>query len=141
MKAARILVGACLLVSAAPRESRELIDFLNYQEHARPGFAGLQAGIFRCGTANADRTAAIELIGLGEKAIPEIEKELREIEKPTGRDRYGARWIQQAYAQLRGRSAYDQLFRIAYDSRRDRASNSNADAIALALGITSYVTP
>lgn len=140
MKAARILIGACLLASAEPRGPRELIDFLNYQKHARPGFGELQAGIFSCGTANADRTAAIELIGLGEKAIPEIEKELREIEKPTGRHRYGARWIQQAYAQLRGRSAYDQLFRIAYDSRQSRGLSSNEDAIALALGITSYVT-
>lgn len=117
------------------RQPRELIDFLNHEEHARPGSIA-RLGLFTCGQSNADRTAAEELVAHGEKAIPELEKEFRE-NRALG---MGSSWIQLAYAQLRGRAAYAELFQIAVDSREAPESRSNTHAIAIALGITSFVS-
>lgn len=127
-----VVPGLCQSPARLPRE---LIDFLNHKEYARPDSVA-RVGLFTCGQSNADRTAAEELVAHGEKAIPELEKEFRE-NRALG---MGSSWIQLAYAQLRGRAAYAELFQIGVDSRQDPESHSNTHAIAIALGITSFVS-
>jgi hypothetical protein len=137
----RLMVAICMVsfslaYSQIPaRHPRELIDFLNHKEYARPDSVA-RIGLFTCGQLNADHKAAEELVAHGEKAIPEIEREFRENSFRTP----GSFWLQTVYARLRGRAAYPDLFQIALDSRRDRDSRSNDTAIAMTLGITPFVS-
>jgi hypothetical protein len=79
------------------------------------------------------------LARLGDPAVHEIELELDKSERHGG-DAYGLRWLQLAYARIRGPAAYPRLRRMEGDSKRGFKRNNLDDSIALSLSLTSYVS-
>ena len=115
--------------------SAPLIRLLTNQSD-RPDKESLEIGLFSCSQVTANLEAAQRLAALGELAVPSIEKELDVIEQDATEGRYGSRWLELAYARIRGRAAYPRLRRL-----RQGLDRANLDeAIALSLGLTSYVS-
>jgi len=140
-----LLVSAILLLpsdvasQAKEEPSAPLISFLTNQSD-RPDKESLEIGLFSCGQVTANLAAAQRLAGLGESAISSIERELDVIEQDAGRRRYGSRWLELAYARIRGRAAYPRLRRIEGDAMQGLGRPNLDDAIALSLCLTSYVS-
>jgi hypothetical protein len=119
--------------------SAALIKFLTHQSD-RPDREDVQIGLFSCGQVIADLATAKALADLGDSAISAIEKELDVIEQHGSQWRYGSRWLQLAYARIKGRAAYPRLRRMEGDPKASLHRRNLDDAIALSLGITSYVS-
>jgi hypothetical protein len=139
----RLRVFFVLLVlggSAAGQEASaiDLIRFLTYKVE-RPHRDNVRMGLFSCGQQTADWQAAKSLAQLGTAAIPYIEQELDVLEKAE-KDFYGARWLQIAYARVMGVGAYPRLRRIESRRLAGGVRRNLDDAIALSLGLTSYVS-
>jgi len=138
-----LLLVACFGFSASTRNAVaqdtsavDLIRFLSYQAD-RP-HKGIEGILFGCGQVTADLAAAISLANLGEAAIPEIEKTLDAIEKRGWG--WGSSWLQLAYARIKGHAAYLRLRRMEGDPGLGFDRKNVDSAIALSLGLTSYVS-
>jgi hypothetical protein len=101
--------------------------------------------IFRCGLINGplrERQTAGELVQLGRAALPGLERALDSVEKKGWQsDLYeNARWLFFAYARILGSAAAPRLLRMRKNPKLADARRSIDDALALSLGLTSYVS-
>jgi hypothetical protein len=111
---------------------------LTYQSD-RPDKEYKQLGLFTCGQVNGNLAAARSLVKFGDSAVPAIEKELDSIE--VNGDKWGAaHWLLLAYSKIKGVTAYPRLQRMNSDNKLDFLRGDVDDAIALSLGLTSYVS-
>lgn len=123
--------------SAQERSAAGLVRFLIHQSDQQQKDT---LGIFNCGQAVADQTAARSLVKLGDSALPEIEKELEKIQQRGRKVGDGSPWLQLAYARIRGPAGFSRLRRMEVDSNVG-VHRSNVDgALALSLFLTSYVS-
>ena len=114
-----------------------LVKFLTYKTDERRR----RPGIFTCGGESADRRAATSLAQRGESALAVIEPVLESLVEQGARSEYAlsAQWIVMAYARIKGEGAVPRLHQI-YDVPKQPLGFSLDTAIAIALGLTSYVS-
>jgi hypothetical protein len=137
-----LLFFSCLALpqaSSQVEEASALIDFLANRTD-RPDKAAIEVGVFSCGQVAANLEAACKLADLGQPAVPRIEAELDVIEAYRDRWEYGANWIALALARIKGSGAYPRLRKLNHGVILDGERQNFDDAIALSLGITSYVS-
>jgi hypothetical protein len=101
--------------------------------------------VFGCGETEADRkdrTAAASLVALGTSALPEIEKAIDQITEHARRHVAVVNsWlILDAYARIKGPTAYPRLRGLIDDPNLAFLSSSIDEAVALAFGLTAYVS-
>jgi hypothetical protein len=89
-----------------------------------------------------DRSAANSLVGLGAKAVPDIEVALDSVEARGSESPYadGAAWLALTYARIKGPAAYPRLMAMLANTRLDFLQNALDNATAVAFGITSYIS-
>ena len=115
--------------SAARGESAsELIQFLTFQTN-RPDKQTALSGLSGCGHFQADRAAARSLWKLGNSAIPEIEPELDLIDANGDRSEFSvnAGWLLDAYAGIKGSSAYPRLSRMILNPKVDSSGRKSIE--------------
>ena len=123
----------------------DLIRFLTYQSDRPPSFAQ-EFGQLSCGSEDAEahdsRAAAASLARLGASALPSLEGALDSIEKKGERSEFssGAPWLLYAYAKIEGPAAFSRLRRMIARPRLNFFQAGLDNAIALSLGLTSYVS-
>lgn len=119
-------------------KARALIDFLTYQSEDRRG----KPIVYTSGLGHADRDATRALVLLGREATPELERALDFIEQeaPEARAFVGAENLLAAYARIEGGAAKLRLLRMMENPRLIEIRINLDDAIALSMGLTSYVS-
>jgi hypothetical protein len=123
------------------------IKFLTYQTARPHKDEFLQVVTVSCGLEIAqeqpDREAARSLVAWGVSAIPDIEAALDSIAKHGEHSKFARNsgWLLYAYAKIRGPAAYPQLRKLQSHGHLDLFGNGLDTAIALSLGLTSYVEP
>lgn len=133
----------CILGQVNNQSASSLIRFLTYQSE-RPRDGRLLE--FNCGQAlilaEDDRKAARSLVKLGALAIPDLQDALDSIELRGQKSEFvtNAGWLFHVYARIMGPTAYARLFRIIGDPKLAFLQNSLDDSVALAFGLTSYVS-
>ena len=139
-----LLICAGAFAQVPPRPPQELIRFLTYQS----GRSKLERlGAFSCGSLGrweqADRETANALVKLGDSALPDLERAFDSILKSGQKSHFAfnSAWLFYAYARLLGRSAYPRLAQLIDSSPADFQRFGLDNAMALALGLTSYVGP
>jgi len=100
-----------------------------------------EMGLFSCGVPVNDFDAATSLVQLGPSAIPDIERELRAMQR-RGDPGLGASWVEIAYALMKGPAAIDLFRKMEEDAKfgDDTARRQLDRAIALSLNLTSFVS-
>jgi hypothetical protein len=120
------------------KSPRQLIEFLTYQSQDR------REGpvVFDCGLIRTDRAAAKALAESGRAAIPALEEALGSIERDGmgSADSQNAGWLLDAYARIEGAESYERLRRMDRDPGLAFIRLDLDNAIALSLGLTSYVS-
>jgi hypothetical protein len=130
-----LLLGSVAISQPAVPESRELIAKLRHKETPDPS----KVQLLTCGGYAAERRVARELALRGPAALPEIRSNLISIEAQADQNG-GVHWLLLALARIEGTNAYPDLRRILDEPRLAVLSNTADEAIALALGLTSYVS-
>jgi hypothetical protein len=100
---------------------------------------------FSCAIDNdsrVNRTAANVLVSQGSAALPAVEEALDSLKKPGARYNIppGVYWLLYVYAEIQGQSAFPRLWGLNTDPALWSLGRESSDAMALALGLTSYVT-
>jgi hypothetical protein len=127
------------------RSPADLIKFLTYQSDRQPN-PMREFGVFSCGWADVEghenREAAASLVKLGASAIPSLEGALDSVERQGRQSEFtaGATWLLYAYAKLEGPIAYPRLQRMISSPRLNLLQPGLDNAVALSLGLTSYVS-
>jgi len=150
-----MLLGFALLVAAGgatgqtvPQSPAELIRYLTYQSD-RPDRHGGKKGenlAFDCGQllgqGQDDRALATSLVKMGESAVPAIEEALDSYEARGGKSNVPSQagWVLLAYARIKGPAAFPRLHRLIGNPNLAYRAGSIDFSIALALGLTSYVS-
>jgi len=139
-----VVVLACGLIAAQSGEDRlsaaKLIQALTepIDPHKHPEFLETTHTLLparRRATANL-------LVALGPAAIPDLDSALDGIVRQgeeTARP-WDSRWLLFVYAKIRGPKAYERLRTMADDPRLRGFSSYLDNSLALALGLTSYVS-
>jgi hypothetical protein len=139
---AAVVLGTLLTSTGAgqmrDQSPSQLIAFLTYQSDDRRG----KPMTFSCGVFKLDREAAKSLALIGEAAIPSIVEALDSIEKHGDESKYtvGAGWLLSAFAKIQGTAAYPHLRQMIGEPKLSFSSLELDTAIALSLGLTSYVS-
>jgi hypothetical protein len=99
---------------------------------------------FSCGVdydARVNRAAAKALDSQGEAALPAVEEALDLLKKPGARYNIpnGLYWLLYAYAKIEGHTAFPRLWDLNVDPNLRSLGMAFSEAMALALGLTSYV--
>jgi hypothetical protein len=122
----------------------ELVSSLRGNEQRQNTNRG-PIGVFGCGITQEvlrERSVARELASRGKAAVPELDRVLGSLERDRGDspffDRSG--WFLFAYARAQGPAAAPALMRMTRDPRLDSLHITLDRAIALSLGLTSYVS-
>ena len=92
--------------------------------------------------SDRNRALANSLVALGSAAVPDLETAFDQIEQ-QGQDTpfgWNSRWLLFAYARSRGREAYRRLHAMADNPKLRFLSIGLDQSLALALGLTSYVS-
>lgn len=136
-----VAIAAFLLVCGGPCAAQAqsplvLVWFLTGQTY-RPDRS---PGTFSCGQVVADHRAAVALAKLGDSALPDIEHELDAIEAHAYNHEFGSDWLEVAYAKIIGPSVYTRLRKMETQSESESARLYLDRAIALSLGLTSFVS-
>ncbi len=103
-------------------------------------------GFFSCGIREEqrlERSIALELVAQDQAAVPELERALRSIERERDRSRFSANGglLALAYAQIQEPAALPLLRRMLANPKGIGVSWLLLDdAVAVSLGITSYVS-
>ena len=123
-----------------------LIKFITYQSN-RSNRSPSRVIHVTCGIevpdgASEDRNAAQSLAKLGGSAVQELDKAFDSIELHGAHSPYAtnARWLLDAYARIEGRRGLGRLVRMAENDSLDFLQNDLDNAVALCLGLTSYVS-
>ena len=136
------LITKCAVGQTIERSTSELVDSLksmDIQQHR------IIAGLFTCGETpetRRDRVVGRELVSRGKRAAPEIERALDSLEA-DGEDSpffRKAGWLILAYARIEGAAGAPRLKRMIRSPKLDSLHITLDRAIALALGLTSYVS-
>jgi hypothetical protein len=149
------LLGIALVIPAggavgqtAPQSPAELIRYLTYQSY-RPDLHGAEKGAFSassCGQVNGeardDRALTMSLVKMGESAVPAIEEAISSYEARSEKWEVPlqAGMVLLAYARIKGPEAFPRLHRLIGSPSLASQAHSLDGSIALALGITSYVS-
>lgn len=118
----------------------QLVKFVTYQNRSE-----FFDGTFNCvatGAQKRDREAIERLVSLGERSVPALEEEFRAISKKGANGRYtsNAALLMGAYASIRGTRAFPLLREMELSQQFSFATVSLDGAIAVTLGLTSYVS-
>jgi hypothetical protein len=100
-------------------------------------------GVVGCGITQEllrKRSVARELGSRGEAAVPELDRVLESIERDGEDSPYFSGWFLFAYARAQGPAAASLLVRMRRSPKLDSLQISLDQAIALSLGLTSYVS-
>lgn len=129
---------------AQQKSASDLIRYLTYQSD-RPDKSGVLLGVVGCGHTEderEDRQAAMALVKLGSSAIPAIELAFDSLGRQGQASEFStnAGWLLHVYAAIRGPNAYPILRRMATVSQLRFLRSALDDAMALSLGLTSYVS-
>jgi hypothetical protein len=143
-KLARVLTAKWILGSwlfASPvcggaQSATDLAYSLTHESsHASP--------VFTCGSLGTDfegkRDEARSLVALGDAALPAVDGALDSMSKVDAGPRIGVGWLLLAYAEIKGPAAFPRLRRMIDDPRLDSLHPRLDSALAVALGLTSYV--
>jgi hypothetical protein len=149
------LLGTTLLVAAggalgqtAPQSPAELIRYLTYQSD-RPDKNGTKKGAFQrfsCGEiyweGEDDRALTMSLVKMGLPAVPAIEEALDSLEARGWKSGVAlqAGWLMGAYARIKGPEAFPRLHKLVGNPNLADHAYGVDGSIALALGLTSYVS-
>jgi len=134
---AGLLPLGVVLGQVGGRSPSEMIKDLT----SRPGTA-----TFTCGQGMArnreERAVAESLAALGASVAPDIEAALDSIEERgiQSASAAGSGWLVFAYARIKGPAAYPRLHRLIGNSGLDFLRMYLDQAVALSLGLTSYVS-
>ena len=121
----------------------ELIRFLTYQSGRPQGLRGI---VFSCGSSIAqyreDHPVAEALVKMGGSAIPDLEAALDSIEARGGKSEFAfnSGWLLDAYARIKGPAAFPRLRTMFSNPQLTLFRSALEHAMALSLGITSYVS-
>ncbi len=101
---------------------------------------------FHCGIVigpRQERQTAKELVQLGRTAVPDLERAFDSLERKGWESSLyeNADWLFFAYARILGLAAVPRLQRMARNPKLADPRRGLDDALALALGLTSYVSP
>jgi len=138
------LLAMAAVSGQSPSDPPGLVKFLTYQS-GRPKGPGLGIVSDGCGVDEQgleDRAAVKSLVSLGAKAIPAIEEAIGSLEKggPQSGLGYNLAWLLYAYAKIKGPGAVDRLRSLANDPKFAPRQLVLDESVALALGLTSYVS-
>lgn len=120
----------------------EVIEFLTYQTD-RPGRAeylmGLASG---CPDEREDRVAAALLVSLGPSAVPRIQQAIVSIDTEGRQSPFAtnSRWLLYSYAKIAGEAALPTLLKMLANRSLGNLGLDMDTSIAIALGLTSYVS-
>lgn len=123
----------------------DLIKFITHQSDRKLSLA-CEFGQFPCGCEDAeiraDRAAAASLVKLGASAVPSLESALDSLEGKGQDSEFanGAGWLFYAYAKIEGSAALPRLRRMIGNPRLNSLQRALDSAVALPLGLTSYVS-
>ena len=100
---------------------------------------------FRCGLITGplrERKTAAELVQLGRTAVPDLKRAFDSIEKKGWHSSFyqNASWLFFAYARILGPAAVPRLRSMRKNAKLANATRGLDDALALSLGLTSYVS-
>jgi hypothetical protein len=126
------------------RSPSDLVRFLTYQSgrYKKP-MLGLVSSLCRIDQDGLeDRAAAKSLIGFGAVSVPPIEDVFDALDKGRRETDLGLNfgWLVYAYARIKGPAAYPRLWRMAAKPEFEDFQVTLDDSIALAFGLTSYVS-
>jgi len=118
----------------------QLVKFVTYQDRSEdfdPTFECIASG-----PTKRDREAIERLVSLGERSVPAIEAEFGVISKKGANARYSPNTtlLLGAYARIRGARAFPRLRAMELGRDFSFATVSLDGSIAVALGLTSYVS-
>jgi hypothetical protein len=142
------LLGAVLILAPSAfgqlgtKSVSELIASLTNTEQQQ-GANRLHLAIFGCGITQEllrERSVARELGSRGEAAVPELDRVLGAVERDGEDSPYFNGWFLFAYARAQGPAAVSRLMRMLRSPKLDSLHISVERAIALSLGLTSYVS-
>lgn len=101
------------------------------------------AGLFECGLmemeAAKSRAIAETLVRMGPSVLPDIENALDSIGESGKKFSVSAPWLLYAFAKIKGLEAYPRLHRMADDLEWNFMRYALDNALALSLGLTSYL--
>jgi len=154
-RAATQLVNLGLLLAcsgigqAQPQSAANLIKYLTYQSDRPDKHFGMVKGesvVFDCGAAlgeaRDDRVITKSIVELGDSAVPALEEALSSFEAKGERPEVATKvgWLMLAFARIKGPSAFPVLHRMIGNPRLSDSALGIDNAIALAFGLTSYVS-
>jgi hypothetical protein len=135
-----MLLAPCARGQLAMKSVPELISSLANTEQRQNAI-----GVFGCGITQEflrERSVARELASRGKAAVPELDRALGSLERDgedsSFFDRTG--WLLFAYARAQGPASVSTLMRMIRSPKLDSLHISLDRAIALSLGLTSYVS-
>src|SRR5580700_9273428 len=145
-----LLSASCAIGQTEQRSASDLIRYLTYQSD-RPDKHGVKAdeitGLFSCGPAlgedRDDRALTRSIVRLGASAVPAVEDALDSFEARGEKSEvaFKAGWLLLAYASIQGPAAVPRLRRLHDKPGFENYAFRLDKAVALALGLTSYVSP
>jgi len=120
----------------------EIVERLTYQPERSggPGLLGPEC-VHDLAMAEQDRQIAVALVQMGAQAVASMEAALDALEKggPRAGKIFDPAYLFYAYATARGSAAYPRLRRMIRDERFLQVQFQLDTAVAIALGLTSYV--
>jgi len=123
---------------APPQSPSDLVSYLTYQSGRK--FSLANNG---CAPPQDDRRVANSLLDFGVSALPEIEKAFDLIEQRGEETHFAfnSRWLLFVYAHIKGPAAYQRLRAMIDNPLLGFLRLDLDNAVALSLGLTSYVSP
>jgi hypothetical protein len=137
-----LILAPCAFGQLGTKSVPELIASLTNTE-LQQSTSRLYMAVVGCGITQEllrERAVARELGSRGEAAVPELDRVLGSIEKDGDDSPYFNGWFLFAYARAQGPAAVSHLLRMVRDPKLDSLLVSLDRAIALSLGLSSYVS-
>ena len=133
-----LLVGASSQAQSSAPTASDLIRLLNHETDYQQN----KAPTTGCGAVSGDRHVAESLARIGKDALPDINRALNPQggSNSLGRPLSPAYWVPVALAKIEGADAFPQLRAMLVRREFQDLDRALDDAIALSLGITSYVS-
>lgn len=140
-----VALALCVQAQEGPPSPSSVIESLTLQNGRKPGPIR-EFGVFSCGAyyqeSRENRTLARELAGMGDASLPSLDAAFDSLEKGGLHSPFAenAVWMFYAYAKIKGVAAYPRLRKMVGDPGLASLRGGLDAAIALSLGLTSYVS-